>query len=270
MAVARIAAIALALYCSTLRSQQAEPVHFLIKVTDSTGAVIPGARIEIDHSPGGAEVAATADREGKAVLNLLPGPHDLMITSRLFERWAKHIVVGDAPGQDILAVMEVDCVHIIRDIWVTADNQAVPLVKQHARTILTVVVTDESCNHVSGANIVVLAIDQITGRAEAVADGGGHALVHLDQGRYRLRVKAIGFQDWEEQNVEVKENMHRYVILARDCTLGPSVCVDDPRLPIPLPRQPVTADFPLIPTQRFLPPAKPFRPEHPPTRPSHT
>jgi len=119
MAVARIAAIVLALCCSTLTAQQAQLVRLSIKVTDVTGTVIPGARIQIDRMSDGAELVATSDRDGKAALNLSPGTHDLTITARLFERWQKHIEVKNAPDQEILAVMEVDCTHMICDILVT-------------------------------------------------------------------------------------------------------------------------------------------------------
>jgi hypothetical protein len=71
-------------------------------------------------------------------------------------------------------------------------------------------------------------------------------------------VQARGFQLFQEKDVEVKAEMQRDVTLLigiNEC--GPCVTPDIPE--IPLERQAVAAELPLIPMQQFVPPAKPIR-----------
>jgi hypothetical protein len=121
-----------------------------------------------------------------------------------------------------------------------------------------VVVTDQTGARKPGAHIA--AFGQATGsHFEATADASGHAVIHLDRGNYELRVRVAGFQLWKEKEVEVDTETHKSVTLAIENELPClSFCGDQPP-EIPLERQTVAADIPLMPLQQFFPPAKPFR-----------
>jgi len=254
-----------------IQTTQSPLRHIILKVNDSTGAPIRGARIQIDHSSGGAGDDATTGRDGEAALNLTPGPHVLAISARLFKLLTQQVEVRDAPNQEILAVMEMDCEHTICDIVVTADNEAIPLDQRPAKTTLTIVVTDQSGAIIPGAYIV--ATNKTTGsRIEAFADKAGdkigQAAVRLDEGTYDLTVQAKGFKVWEERAVEVKAEMHKAITLALPFDNLPCVVLEP--VIIPLEHQPITAAVPLIPVQQFIPPARPFRPRPPSHRPNPT
>ena len=258
-----------------IQTTQSPLRHIILKVNDSTGAPIRGARIQIDHSSGGAGDDATTGRDGEAALNLTPGPHVLAISARLFKLLTQQVEVRDAPNQEILAVMEMDCEHTICDIVITADNEAIPLDQRPAKTTLTIVVTDQSGAIIPGAYIV--ATNKTTGsRIEAFADKAGdkigQAAVRLDEGTYDLTVQSKGFKVWEERAVEVKAEMHKAITLALPFDnlplCGPCVVLEP--VIIPLEHQPITAAVPLIPVQQFIPPARPFRPRPPSHRPNPT
>ena len=56
-----------------------------IQVTDTAGAVIPGARIEVDPSPSKPEPILKTDGNGQAVLSLPAGAHTLSIAAPGFD-----------------------------------------------------------------------------------------------------------------------------------------------------------------------------------------
>ena len=127
MAAARLAALVLAVLFTTLEAQQARQVTVSLKVADQAGAVISGARIEIDPSTGKAEAEVTTDSNGEAVLNLSPGIHVITVTSRGFYKWAQQIEMQDDPGQAFSIKMDVDCGHMICDPLVISADPEIPL-----------------------------------------------------------------------------------------------------------------------------------------------
>ena len=107
MAIARIVAMTLALLPAMLAAQQVQQTPLTIRVTDQTGAVIPGARIQIDPSPGSRKVDTATDRIGEAIVELSPGSHVLSIAAYGFKKWIENIDVQDQPGQSIVAELKV-------------------------------------------------------------------------------------------------------------------------------------------------------------------
>jgi hypothetical protein len=92
-AIVRIAALVFAVLSTTLAAQQ---TYLAVKVTDCTGEVISGARIQIDPSPIEAKTSTTANRQGEAGLDPPPGSYVLSITYRGFKRWTRQIEVRTA------------------------------------------------------------------------------------------------------------------------------------------------------------------------------
>lgn len=89
MAAARIAAVALALFSGTALSQQPERVSLTVRVTDQSGALIPGAHVTATKADSGLRSEAIADpagpTTGQATLNLEPGIYTLRVHARAFK-----------------------------------------------------------------------------------------------------------------------------------------------------------------------------------------
>jgi Carboxypeptidase regulatory-like domain len=112
MAAARIAAVAVALLAVALPSVQlsAQPTPqgtLTIQVTDITGAVIPGARLEIDPSPSKPESALTTDNQGRVALDLPGGAHKLSVSAPGFNYWTREIDVQSGGGQLVTAKLDI-------------------------------------------------------------------------------------------------------------------------------------------------------------------
>jgi len=107
MAAARIAAVLVALLCAELSAQPAPHGNVTIQVTDTTGAVIPGARIRVDPATSSPGPALNAGNDGQAVFNLSNGSHVLLITSSGFEGWSSRIDVQSGAGQAIVTILKV-------------------------------------------------------------------------------------------------------------------------------------------------------------------
>lgn len=107
MFLGRVAAIAFAVVAATLAAQQTQLVHLPIKVTDVTGAVIPGAQIQIDRSSGETKIAVTTDNNGETAVDLSPENHVVSITAPGFASLNKKIELKDGSGQTFVAVLEV-------------------------------------------------------------------------------------------------------------------------------------------------------------------
>jgi hypothetical protein len=128
--------------------------------------------------------------------------------------------------------------------------------QEHAKTTLTVDVTDPIGSVIPDARI--MATDQVTGsRLFLDADANGHAVIPLDQGTYKLKVEAPGFEHWEESEVIVNAEMHRDVSLRIAALTFNDPIYAQPEIPVE--RQPVAAELPLIPMQQFVAPARPIR-----------
>ena len=132
------------------------------------------------------------------------------------------------------------------------------LAQEPSKGKLTVVVTDRSGAVFPGARIAVTMA--MTGMpVEATTDASGQAVLHLAQGSYELKVQAKGFESWEESKVEVTSETQRAVVL-RVASTGCPISVQAPE--IPLERQALAAEIPLVPMQQFAPTAR--RPRHRP------
>src|ERR1039458_3839076 len=107
MAHVRIAALAVALLSVELSAQPAAQGHLTIQVTDTTGAVIQGARIEIDQSLPMPGPVLTTDGKGRAVLDLPVGVHTLSIAVPNFKQWTRHIDLQSGISQLVNAKLEI-------------------------------------------------------------------------------------------------------------------------------------------------------------------
>ena len=107
MATARFAAVVIAFLSLELFAQHAPQGIVTIQVTDATGAVIPGARIEIDPSSPGPGRVLKADSEGQAVLDLSPGVYALSVAGLGFKNWTRQIDMRSGLSQLIAAKLDV-------------------------------------------------------------------------------------------------------------------------------------------------------------------
>jgi hypothetical protein len=108
MACVRIAAVVIAVLLSVELSAQPGPQgNVTVRVTDITGAAIPGARIEIDPWPSKSGSVLTTDSQGRAVLDLPAGVHVLSITFPAFKQWTRQIDVRGGAGQTVAAKLDV-------------------------------------------------------------------------------------------------------------------------------------------------------------------
>jgi hypothetical protein len=101
-----IAVLVLAFPPTYLVAQQGTLIPVTVKVTDQSGAVVPGAVVRIDsrwNSPN----SVKTDSQGEVVLNLTPGVHSFLISESGFSNWKKQIDVRDISGQIVEATIEV-------------------------------------------------------------------------------------------------------------------------------------------------------------------
>jgi Carboxypeptidase regulatory-like domain len=111
MAAARIAAVALlaiALLSVQLSAQPAPQESVTVQVTDITGAVIPGASIEIDPSPSRAGTVLTTDSHGQTEFDLPAGVHAVSIAARGFSKLSRRIDVQGGVGQTVIVTAKLE------------------------------------------------------------------------------------------------------------------------------------------------------------------
>jgi hypothetical protein len=84
MAVARIAAIALAIFCCTVLAQQPETATISVTISDQNGAIIPGAHVGASSKATALRSEAISDGSGEAVLPAYQGGYDLAVKARGF------------------------------------------------------------------------------------------------------------------------------------------------------------------------------------------
>jgi hypothetical protein len=131
------------------------------------------------------------------------------------------------------------------------------LAQEQAMGTLTVIVTDETGARIPGAQLEALAA--ATGvHSASKADEIGQAVLHLDQGNYELKVRAMGFASWGKSKVEVSAETQSTVTLRVAESDTPMIKLEPP-LDSPVEYRPLTAEIPKIPMQQFVPPAKPLR-----------
>jgi hypothetical protein len=107
MAAPRIAAVLLAVLCAELSAQSAPQGSLTIQVSDRTGAVIPGARIEIDPSFSKPGILFSTNSQGQSTLDLSEGSHVLSVTAQGFKKWMRSINVQSGSSRMVLAKLEV-------------------------------------------------------------------------------------------------------------------------------------------------------------------
>lgn len=132
MAVARIAAVAFAAIAVALTAQTAQlaqPAHLSIKVTDTLGTIIPGARIQIDRSPPETRIDATADRNGEAAFDLSPGHHVVSISATGFKRLDQEIEIKNGSDRRFTALLF--AVDTAGDLNVVAEDKEARIPLEH-------------------------------------------------------------------------------------------------------------------------------------------
>ncbi len=107
MVAARITAVFLALICVEVCAQPTPQGSVTVQVTDRTGAVIPGASIEIDASSSKPKPFLKTDGQGQTVLNLPSGAHTLSITFPAFKRLTQQIEVQSGTNQMVAVKLDV-------------------------------------------------------------------------------------------------------------------------------------------------------------------
>jgi hypothetical protein len=107
MVAARIAAVFLAAFLPIAGGQQPAQTQLTVQVVDATGAVIPGARVEIGL-PGPQPVTVLrTDARGQAAFDLPAGSHTLGIAAQGFKTWTGQIEVQNGPDQSITVKLDV-------------------------------------------------------------------------------------------------------------------------------------------------------------------
>jgi hypothetical protein len=130
--------------------------------------------------------------------------------------------------------------------------------QQPAMGTLTVTVKDVTTALFPGARITIT--NKLTGtRFEAKADANGQAVFHLVQGRYELKVQAIGFYTWEEKDLEVKAEKYRDDVTLAVAPTIDVLIIESPFFPVEFEHLVLTSEIPLIPIQQFELTAKSFR-----------
>jgi hypothetical protein len=107
MAAARIAAVFFALLCAEVSAQPAPQGNVTVQVTDMTGAVVPGARVDIDPSPPKPESVVTTDNLGQAILDIPDGAYSLSVSAPGFNKTILKIDVKGGAGQSIMAALKI-------------------------------------------------------------------------------------------------------------------------------------------------------------------
>lgn len=108
MTAARLVAIALITLGTGLSAQQSPPVHLAIRVTDQTGAVIPGAKIQIDAPIDRFHPAATTDAAGKAAIELSLGRHVVNVGAQGFMTSTQNIDPRDYTDRPLTVTLVVE------------------------------------------------------------------------------------------------------------------------------------------------------------------
>ena len=103
MAVARIAAIALALLPCTTLAQQPEMGAITVTISDQTGAIIPGAHVVVSGKATALRSETMSDGSGEAVLRVYQGSYDLAVKARGFATYANNAV--EVTNQTHIAVI---------------------------------------------------------------------------------------------------------------------------------------------------------------------
>jgi hypothetical protein len=181
-------------------------------VTDSSGAVVPGATVTLRQLAGTASGSAQADARGHFEIAALPaGRYDLQVASPGFQQASGQIELQAQDLAEIASVLSVGAA--TEEVAVVAESGAVaPTAAGHtAAAPITIApgvgslngtVTDSSGAVVPEARVVLKNEDEKT-LLESVSDGKGlfnFPAVH--PGSYTLTVSGSGFTTWEERGIQ--------------------------------------------------------------------
>ena len=95
----------LALMLAICALAAAQTTSLKVRVTDVSGAVVPGAQVEILRGAGGMKV--DTDGNGAAVFNLDPGSYVVRVTSRGFKPWTGKVDIAGSGEQTITASLSI-------------------------------------------------------------------------------------------------------------------------------------------------------------------
>jgi predicted amidohydrolase YtcJ len=107
VAIILVAVAALSLPCTMLPAQGPAKTQIDVTVREPTGAVVPGAIIQIDNNPCETETAGKTDNQGKALVDIAPGIHAIAIISPGFRRWMKQIEVMNGTKESLIATLQI-------------------------------------------------------------------------------------------------------------------------------------------------------------------
>lgn len=138
MAAARFAAVLLFVLSTTLCAQDKPTSQLVVTILDTSGAVVPGARIGIIRLPSTTlgesdwlqsalhlpeQVSTNADSVGEATVSLTNGRYAVIIAASGFKRYLEKLEVGHESNRSIRIVLKIDpenvrgdcmaCAHVI-------------------------------------------------------------------------------------------------------------------------------------------------------------
>lgn len=138
MAAARIAAILGVILSVPLAAQPNSQCRLGVQVQDGTGAVIPGAQIEVSPSTSG---PAESDGTGRACFDLPAGSYTISVSSKWFKNLRiTHVPVSDSQDQLIVATLQVrgsgpECCSRFIEIDIQRDYLTIEIPDQPLRTL---------------------------------------------------------------------------------------------------------------------------------------
>lgn len=140
MAAARFAAVLLFVLSTILCAQDRPTSRLVVTILDTSGAVVPGARIGIIslpsitqeesdllqsalHSP--EQVSTNANGAGEAAVDLTNGRYAVIVTASGFERYLEKLAVRDEPNRSVRIVLKINPENVRGDCM--ACTQVIPV-----------------------------------------------------------------------------------------------------------------------------------------------
>jgi hypothetical protein len=104
---ARIAVVGVVVCALQLCAQQVPQGHLTIRVTDVTGAVVPGARVTIDPARVDCNSDLRTDNQGEFTCNLDAGSHTISVVSPGFKKWTSQINIQGDTDQRLAVTLDI-------------------------------------------------------------------------------------------------------------------------------------------------------------------
>jgi hypothetical protein len=83
------------------------PGLLTVTVTDTTGAVAPGAEVTVSSSDKGARTDKVARTDGTAEFEVPPGPYKILVSVKGFKQWSKQLEIAEGQSESVSAVLQV-------------------------------------------------------------------------------------------------------------------------------------------------------------------